>query len=398
MCVFVLYRFSTNQISNIVTPINRLIKKTQAILNIDDNSKTSTHGKDELDELEQSLSLIDSNFSKQIQTVSTMEKIDELILSSIDMQKIVHTVIVHIQKTIHCDFISIFIMQDSSKQQGTLYSNNHPNIDKKDISLNHSLVEKLLQNTTSFELSQNNSMHFNFTKNTASPHTSIVLPIILNNSLSAFISLDYFKTSTCSKEELKSARGLADRVAVAITNAAWKNKLYHHAHYDLLTNLPNRLLFKKRISDAISNAIPNNKHIALLYIDTNRFKSINDSLGHGAGDQYLIVTADRIQKCLSSVDTIARIGGDEFIVILPNLDSNLDAIDIASNVASKISHSTSMACEIDNHQIVLTHSIGISIFPTDADNYSDLIKAADAALYYTKSQKNSNCWRRKYWF
>ncbi len=158
------------------------------------------------------------------------------------------------------------------------------------------------------------------------------------------------------------------------------------AFYDPLTDLPNRMLFKDRLEQAKLQAIRNKTLFALLYLDLDRFKNINDSLGHLIGDKLLIAIAARLKKTLHEQDTIARLGGDEFAIII----CDLIKIEAVNELANKIIHIITQPIFIDEHELFITTSIGISTFPNDADQTDELIKKADKALYQAKDAGRNN--------
>lgn len=158
-----------------------------------------------------------------------------------------------------------------------------------------------------------------------------------------------------------------------------EQQLEHLAHYDSLTNLPNRLLLKSRVDYELILAERNKKTFALLFIDLDHFKNINDSLGHSIGDQVLIEVGQRLLACVREEDTVARLGGDEFNILLADSNGNGAAI-VANNII------TSLAVPIDyqNYQLHITPSLGISLYPDNGDSYETLSQNADTALYKAK--------------
>ncbi|WP_019593979.1 EAL domain-containing protein [Thioalkalivibrio sp. ALM2T] len=153
------------------------------------------------------------------------------------------------------------------------------------------------------------------------------------------------------------------------------------AYHDLLTRLPNRALFRDRVDVAISHAHRSGTQLAVLFIDLNRFKVINDSLGHTVGDRLLQEVAQRLQACIRKVDTLSRFGGDEFTLLIPGLASNEAAI----QVADKILESLQAPFKIGDQELFVGASIGIAIYPDAGDNLEALIKNADIAMYREKS-------------
>ncbi len=163
-------------------------------------------------------------------------------------------------------------------------------------------------------------------------------------------------------------------------------QLYHLAHHDMLTGLPNRHLFLDRLRHDMAMARRTKKKAAVLFLDLDRFKIINDTLGHTVGDKLLKQMGWRLQECVREIDTVARMGGDEFTIGLANLDQDAGA----EKVAEKILKALSKPVRIDGHELFITTSIGISLFPDDGDDPLTLIKMADIAMYSAKAQGRNN--------
>ena len=162
--------------------------------------------------------------------------------------------------------------------------------------------------------------------------------------------------------------------------------IYQLAHYDLLTGLPNRVLFSERCRHAIERSRRNRHNTLLLYLDLDRFKQINDSLGHPVGDELLERVAERLKLQVREEDTVARLGGDEFVLVVEQVSDERDA----ERVASKILESLREPFQLKNHELVISASIGISISPMDGDDVATLIKHADLAMYRAKDRGRDN--------
>ena len=160
----------------------------------------------------------------------------------------------------------------------------------------------------------------------------------------------------------------------------------HQAHYDDLTNLPNRRLFLASLRQELAKADRHHRYGAVFFIDLDRFKTVNDSLGHAVGDELLIEAANRIAQRLRQEDTVARLGGDEFVVLLPEVGNDTDdAGSHASNIADEIRQLFEQPFLIQGHEIHLTISVGIALFPGNV-GAEDLLKFADVAMYRAKSE------------
>ena len=152
------------------------------------------------------------------------------------------------------------------------------------------------------------------------------------------------------------------------------------AHHDQLTGLPNRILLADRLRVALAHAARNKVSCGLMFLDLDRFKSINDTLGHAIGDELLIEVARRLRTSVRDSDTVARLGGDEFVIVLPALRAPEDA----ETVARKMVASLGMPYELSGHPVATTPSIGIALFPEDALDGDELLRNADAAMYEAK--------------
>ena len=170
-----------------------------------------------------------------------------------------------------------------------------------------------------------------------------------------------------------------------ITKIKEKEKhLSYRAYYDQLTNLPNRSLFIDRAENALNQAIRSKDKLALLFIDLDGFKKINDKFGHSIGDECLKNFSTRLLECARKSDTVSRIGGDEFTILMPRINS----ADDAANLASRTLLLTNKKMHIKNNNLNLNASIGIAIFPEDANSVPELLEKADKAMYMSK--KNTN--------
>lgn len=164
-------------------------------------------------------------------------------------------------------------------------------------------------------------------------------------------------------------------------SGAEMQKMSHLAQHDALTGLPNRMLLTERITHDIGMAKRHHKKIALLFVDLDHFKDINDSLGHTVGDHLLQDVADKISSCVRFTDTVSRYGGDEFVILLSEIDKREDAAHIASKLLAKFSGPHT----VDGHQIKLTLSIGISVYPDNGSDAETLMRNSDSAMYTIKA-------------
>lgn len=165
-----------------------------------------------------------------------------------------------------------------------------------------------------------------------------------------------------------------------------ERRVVHMAQHDFLTGLPNRMLLLDRLDQAIKHAKRDKTKVAIMFLDLDRFKHVNDTLGHPVGDKLLVEIAGRITNVSRAGDTVSRLGGDEFVVMLPGLET----VDDISGVADKVLESVSGPCVIDGREIEITTSIGISVFPDDGADGEALLHQADSAMYQAKQDGRDN--------
>jgi diguanylate cyclase (GGDEF)-like protein/PAS domain S-box-containing protein len=171
------------------------------------------------------------------------------------------------------------------------------------------------------------------------------------------------------------------------TEKRWsEQQIQYYTTYDSLTGLPNRRLLLDHLSNEISRSVRHGHYGALLFIDLDNFKTINDSLGHSIGDEVLKLVSKRLTESIRREDSVARMGGDEFILILTELDDAIDrAAEKARNIAEEISHCISAPCTVEGHEMHITPSIGVSLFPKPGIDSNDILKQADTAMYKAKA-------------
>src|ERR1700730_4008849 len=159
-----------------------------------------------------------------------------------------------------------------------------------------------------------------------------------------------------------------------------EERLQYLATRDALTGLPNRLLLQERLTQAIAQAKRSGRRVGVLFIDLDRFKNVNDTLGHRIGDELLKSVTAALSETLRETDLLARLGGDEFMVIVDDFDEAA----VLSRVAKKLQDAISQPFRIEEHDIYVTSSIGISVYPDDSDDPEGLLKHADVAMYRSK--------------
>lgn len=190
------------------------------------------------------------------------------------------------------------------------------------------------------------------------------------------------RTQELKQANIQLKQEITERRAVERELVVHKENLVRLAHYDDLTHLPNRVLFNEILNKAIVNAKKKNASLGILFIDLDRFKAINDALGHSTGDAVLKEMATRFSRLMRSSDILARLGGDEFIVLL----NEIHQAETATDIANQILKVSSDPVKVGSHEFHISTSIGICMFPKDGESLEDLQKNADMAMYKAKRQ------------
>lgn len=216
-----------------------------------------------------------------------------------------------------------------------------------------------------------------FLKNKIEEKTSDL--IIMNESL-----LHQTKELEITKDQL--TRDITERIEAENEVKKQKTILHYQAHHDPLTDLPNRVLFSTRLKQGIKKAKQEQKGLALFFIDLDKFKEINDSLGHELGDKVLKIVAEKLKMSIRKEDTLARLAGDEFTIIMNDLAYPGDASVLSRNILNILTE----PIHVDDHILYISCSIGMSLYPQDAYNAKDLLKYADTAMYRAKENGRNN--------
>jgi diguanylate cyclase (GGDEF)-like protein/PAS domain S-box-containing protein len=213
------------------------------------------------------------------------------------------------------------------------------------------------------------------------------VPIVsANGGVLGTLALVGASPRAASEADLRLLESVCRLAAVAIDHRELNDKLAHQAQHDALTGLPNRLLFQDRLGQALAQARRNHQEVAVIYMDLDRFKHINDTLGHSAGDALLCQAAARLDSCVRRSDTLARLGGDEFCVVLAELDDPRDAMRAAKNIVEAMR----LPFNVEGRELFVTISLGISLFPDDGEDGETLMVNADVAMYRAKELGRDN--------
>jgi diguanylate cyclase (GGDEF)-like protein len=379
---------AAKQIRKKLVPLAILHKATQKIASGNFSEHINITSDDEFSTLGNAFNVMAGHLDTQFTSLATMAEIDRLILSSFDVRFIISTVLGRVGELTPCSAAAILEIDENEPYTARLSQRRNSDdarIEEHQIRLTHEDARQL-RNNPSHILCDIGSSCPSYLKTLIDDGSQAVLmPTFIKEKLSTVI-IFIFSNPITNDEELNSLRKFANHVAVALSNAGWEERLFHQAHYDSLTKLPNRVLLNERLEHAISQAQSNHSTVGVLFLDLDRFKLVNDSLGHAAGDVMLKKIADILLEQIRSIDTVARFGGDEFVILIPDIDDSNDSEFALATIATKIFKAAQNEFAIDRQIIHPKMSIGIARYPQDGVTPDELIKNADTAMYQAKSK------------
>jgi diguanylate cyclase (GGDEF)-like protein len=390
LAILIVSLVSANQIRKKLSPLIALRDATGRVAGGDFRGRVQIDSDDELAQLGHAFNAMTEKLGTQFTSISTMAEIDRLILSSFDTRYIVATVLYRASELTPCTVAAVLEF-DSDRPHVALLSSRitgaTAETDEKQVEITTQDVRTLTSNPNGFmpDCARDCPAYLEPIFHDGSPgRRFLVFPTFTKQQLAAVIILGYSKEYAVSQEEQAQLRKFADHVAVALSNASWEERLYHQAHYDTLTNLPNRALLKDRLEQAIARARRNRSAVGVIFADLDRFKLVNDSLGHTTGDLLLKQIAALLLNSVRSVDTIVRFGGDEFVIVVPDMADTDSLGSELGAIAEKLLDTTRHEVVLGDHRVHSEMSIGIALYPKDGETADELIRNADTAMYHAK--------------
>ncbi|MDO8388538.1 MAG: EAL domain-containing protein [Polaromonas sp.] len=376
---------SVVQIRRTLVPLERLIEGTQRIAREEFERPVEVERNDEFGELARSLNSMSSRLGQQIGAMRALSEIDQEILSHLDIEQIIARVQARLLEILPNAVVGAIVFDCMSDQFGTAYlrQSTHAQPTQVQVPLEARHLLDCARHHDGLWLDVNGPDIPNFVAMLARLGAShcFTVPVFWRNEIRGALGIGVVHQQDVSDETIKQARDLGNRVGVALAAHAREAQLVLRAHHDDLTGLPNRALLHERLQQELAHARRNGAQLALLFLDLDRFKAVNDTLGHDSGDQLLRVAAARLTACVRESDTVARLGGDEFVVLLTGLNNPLQA----AALAGQILESLSQPFQISGSESFIGASIGVSVFPADGATADELLKNADIAMYRAKA-------------
>jgi diguanylate cyclase (GGDEF)-like protein len=375
---------SVSLIRRTMGPLEKLTDGTRRIAEEDFEHRVEISRSDEFGELASSFNDMASRLGNQLGTLKVLSSIDQVILAKSNIDPVFEIVLPRIRKLGAAGFIGIVVPDKDATGEARIYflePGQDQHIKMNRITADATALQDFAARIDGLWLeSADVQRRFELQSQIAPSGQYFILPILAEGSLYAFICIEFGRQQTLLPVLRDQIRDLGDRIGVALSAAERDEQLIYQARHDSLTGLPNRLLFKERLSSELSLASREHGNLALLFIDLDLFKNVNDTLGHSVGDKLLQQVGQRLRLGNRESDTVARLGGDEFAIIIPSLVG----INSATTVASHILNIFSTPFEIEGQNLFVTASIGIAISGTDCSDYETLLRNADTAMYRAK--------------
>lgn len=380
---------SLMQIRRTMVPLERLIKGTRSI-STGDFSPVKVDSQNEFGELADAFNAMSSHIKRQLDTLQALSEIDHEIVSRLDVDHLNRQIIARIQQIIPTGFICVTRLNGKDNLEAhcsMIFSANTcmvtPRITIPSMEIN--IIGTYGRGRFGHCKKDSIYIHENLLAESGAKHCWI-LPIFWQEEICAFLSIGNEDTLQSDDPRWDEIRELASRIGIAISAQEREDKLLVQAQYDNLTGLPNRILLQDRLHHAMDHSDRCDDPFWIAFLDLDRFKFINDTLGHKIGDLFLIEISRRLEQTIRDTDTVARFGGDEFILILQGqMDENLRI-----SVLHRLIQAISTVVIIEGNEIFSTCSVGVSVYPTDGSTPDILLRNADIAMYRAKELGRNN--------
>ena len=372
---------SLNFIGRSLIPLQHLTIASRQIASGNLDSRVRIRTGDEFEWLAEAFNNMAARLASQITALKAMSGIDRMILSGTRFEDVSVDVVNHLVDLMHCQSAAVIACDVDEPHSATMVSLYKGEVIQEPIELPRGAGHDWCQpRQVSLAEVDDADAPYKARFELFGQGYVVLVPVILKSELKGVLLLGFDSRFDMSKTGLSGVADLAGRFAVALSSVEREEVLYRQANFDPLTDLPNRQLLKERLEQYIVSTRGDENSGALLFLDLDRFKEINDVYGHSVGDGVLLQAAQRIISEVRDKDTVARLGGDEFVVILPNVCDEL----IARATAERLLQKLGEAFTVDDIDHYVGASIGIVLFPDDGDSVELLLKNADAAMYRAK--------------
>jgi len=370
------------QIRRTLTPLQALLAATERIGSQDFSTRVEIDDPGEFGAVGRALNSMTEELRHQFSSLRALADIDRLILQTASVETVLETLLLRLRSLVpHGDHV-VLIIDANDPDHGRVY---RAGVDARivldRVRVTAQLVEWLTTTPEGYATDAATLAAKGVALGAWSTNTNVcITPLLVDGRVAGALLAAGADGVPFIKREVVSIRELAVRVTVALAAGKREAELVRRAHFDPLTGLPNRELLTDRLSQAVAQVHRSERRLAVLFLDLDGFKEINDSLGHRNGDELLKETALRLSAVLRETDTVARLGGDEYAFVLPQIHGPLEAEAIAAKVIEAIKR----PFLVDGREAFVSASIGIALCPDDGDTAEELLRRADMAMYSAK--------------
>jgi len=372
------------QTRRIVDPLHRLLAGTRGIMEHDFSHQIAASGRDEIAQLARAFNEMARSLGMNFATLHVLSQIDKTILTKLDIGEVAKSALSCVRYVTSAHVVILGLYESEAAELMRIYALRRDGTPK--IRAKFTLTERLrerIPDTDAAGWTEEPPLPeqvLSRLKREDRVHKYWVQTIARGDRVWGVLMLGHAAELALTSDQLRLLSGVHDRLEVAFSWLERDRKLQTMAHADPLTGLPNRASMLTLLARELASAQRDRTSVGILFLDLDRFKRANDTLGHAVGDALLRQAADRITENLRTGDAVARPGGDEFTVLLCNLPSARDAGTVARGLIKALSR----PFEVDGHTIYVGASVGIAIYPQDGTNGADLLKKADSAMYRAK--------------
>ena len=389
---------SMSQIRRSLQPLAALQRGTRRIAERDFEHRVEVSSRDELQELAGSFNTMSTQLARQFTALKVAAEIDRAVLGSVEAGSIAETIVDRVPEICPCFGLSMTLLRSPESLEATTWraatggserSHAGVRLNPEDLRRIHQHPDRLVYTVGDAALP---SFLGHFHRQDDATEIE-VFPLQFGGDLLGVLALCPRPGET-TEDDMIQVRRIADQVAVALANASMVDQVRFLAFYDSLTKLPNRVLYKERLAQALVRAARNDRFVAVCFIDLDHFSRINDTLGHDLGDELLQEVSRRLTASSRLGDSVARIasehglaevsrlGGDEFTVVLSDISDPQESV----RIARRLLESLRRPIRLGTQEVFVTASVGIAIYPFDGADTEELLKSADVAMYHAKEQ------------
>ena len=380
-----------------IDPLHQLSEATRAVAEQKFDVAVNIAGDDELSQLGQAFNGMARGLRQQLGSLQALSQVDRMLLESTDLEDVLGPLLPCVADVVGCNAVSVVLRDDDIDEHARTFAYHSAlrrGLPVRRIELDWLAVERAIgrrRMCRESELPAEVREHLAPLELVPGSRMQI-WSLRSETRLAGLLCVEFAAADLEALPQAAHVSDFADRIAVAVRNMHFTRHLYQKGHYDGLTGLPNRVHFLERLEAAVRIGRDRGTGGALLYLDLDSFKQINDTSGHSAGDALLADVAKRMQACLAPEEVIARLGGDEFAVLLPVIDGADHARRVAERLLDALASVTRglAAAPGSGPARAVSASIGICLFPQDGESASDLLKHSDVAMYRAKESRRDH--------